>query len=189
MAKAKPLNLAAVDPAIWRVFVGNTPYGPYTLGQLQGFVEEGRVTAASLISKGDGGELIRAESIRELHKAFSERAPSAEVPSDALAQHQSNYFISAALKRTSDVDLMVCLNRLGKFAAVLPGTYVLNSPFRLRDVQAALNEAVTLDDQVIIVNASSGRLAWLNVGTDTDIHLRDIWVTEETQDTADEAVD
>lgn len=76
-----------------------------------------------------------------------------------------------------------------KFAAVLPGTHVLNSPFRLRDVQAALNEAVTLDDQVIIVNASSGRLAWLNVGTDTDIHLRDIWVTEETQDTADEAVD
>ncbi|MEM7660786.1 MAG: hypothetical protein AAF292_00950 [Pseudomonadota bacterium] len=186
MPKASPLDLAAVDPAIWRVYVGETLYGPYTLGQLQGFVEEGRIGKDSLIGQSDSERLVKAGALKELREAFAklqeEDAPNETPPQTGAV---SNYLIATQLARTSDVDLIVCLNSLGKFASVFPGTFILSSRHRLRDVQKALNDAVTLDDQLIIVNATSGRLGWLNIGTDTNIHLKEIWDTTERSDDSD----
>lgn len=187
MPKASPLDLAAVDPAIWYVFVKDTVYGPYTLGQLQGFVAEGRVTQNSLVSKGDSQKPQRASKMAELQAAFIERARS-EAPEAPAAPSgpASNYVIVTQLDRTSDVDLIICMNGLGEFASVFPGTFILSSTYRLRDIQRALHEATTLDDQIMIVNASSGRLGWLNIGTDTDIHLREIWAKADDSKTEDE---
>ncbi|MEO0882804.1 MAG: hypothetical protein AAFY34_08705 [Pseudomonadota bacterium] len=188
MPKASPLNLAAVDPAVWQVYIGTTVYGPYTLGQLQGFVEEGRVATSSLVSKGDAGTPVKAGNVEELHDAFTRKMvqedPKKEPP---VTGARSNYVIITQLTRTSDVDLIVCLNSLGDFASIFPGTFVLSSAQRLPDIQQAVNDAVTLDDQVMIVNASTGRLGWLNIGTDTDIHLREIWAAGKTSTTPDEA--
>ncbi|MEM9669879.1 MAG: DUF4339 domain-containing protein [Pseudomonadota bacterium] len=183
MPKTSPLDLAAIDPAIWRVFVGDEPYGPYTLGQVRSFIDEGRVTAKTLITKAGRDALVPASTVAELQDTFVLRKDDAAADSEETGT-TANYVITTDLKRTSEVDLIICLNGLGEFTSVLPGTFVLSSPRRLHDVQKTISAATTLDDQIIIVNASTGRLGWLNIGTDTDIHLRELWAKAEEEETA-----
>jgi hypothetical protein len=35
------------------------------------------------------------------------------------------------------------------------------------------------DEQVLIVNASKDRLAWFNLGPESDIAVRDVWDSDE----------
>ena len=176
MSQSAPLNLASVDPAVWRVIVKDTPYGPYTLGQLQGFVAEGRLAPGSLVAHGDGGQLIRAKEVPELGKAFSLYL-RAHPPGRRDTPSSFNYIVAARLKTIPETDFILALNALGKFSTVLPGLWALHSSAKLPVLQKTLREAVGVQDQVLIVNATTDRLGWFNLGADADVHLRSVWDT------------
>ena len=55
MASIDPLDLSSIDPPIWRIMVSDVVYGPYTLGQMRAFVDEGRLLASSRVARGEGG--------------------------------------------------------------------------------------------------------------------------------------
>ena len=168
MAVEHPLDLNKVDPAIWHTLVGGVSYGPYTLGQIRSFILDGRVTARTCLAEGDGGRFAPAAGFPQFAETFAERANTEN------SAPLSNYVIVSQI-RSNDRSLTDALNGLGKFGEAMPGVFILRSPVklaRLRDQLRALSGAT---DQIIIVDATHDRLAWLGLGPEADIHMKAIW--------------
>ena len=169
MSDDAALRLDEIDPPAWRVFVNGTVYGPYTLGQVQAFVREHRIGSASRVSDQEEGGFRPAcdhPALRSLFETGSQTDDAAE---------PSNYLIIAKLTGTGQMQLMGTLNRLGTFAEVMPGVWALRSTARQSRVRERLQATVTAGDQVMIANATTGRLAWLNLGPEADVHIRRVW--------------
>ncbi|RIJ23350.1 hypothetical protein D1224_03515 [Henriciella barbarensis] len=173
MTTETALDLSEMDPAEWRVLVNEVIYGPYTLGQMVGFIAEKRVGPRTQVAEGDGGAFLPAREHRPLVHHLNEalRPSSQPEPADDV----SNYLIIAKLTGTGETQLVSAMNRLGKFAEIMPGVWALRSSVKHSRLREQLNQTVTSADQVMIANASTGRLAWLNLGPEADVHIRRVW--------------
>lgn len=173
MSSETALDLSEVDPPEWHVLVNGTVYGPYTLGQMQGFIGERRIGPGTQVAEGDGGAFLPAEqhrplipALKDMHLSSTKAEPSAE---------PSNYLIIAKLTGTGEMQLISAINRLGKFAEIMPGVWALRSSVKQAKLRERLRQTVTSADQVMIANASTGRLAWFNLGPEADVHIRRVW--------------
>ena len=172
MANSEALDLSSIDPAHWRVLSNSTVYGPYTLAQMQTFVREGRVSASTKVAEGDGGAFLKAGEHGPLARFLSAARPVRErVPDD----EPQNYMVVTSLKGIAPHEFTSALNVLGRFAEVMPGTWVLRSRERPAIIRKTLNSVIEISDKVMIMNATTGRLAWFNLGPDADVHIRKIW--------------
>lgn len=171
------LDLSKIDPPIWQVMIHDTVYGPYTLGQLQGFITEGRVGLHTQIAEGDGARFVSAETITQLQPAL--RASLKSVTTDT-ERHDApqNYLVVVHFSGEEDIDLARLLNPFGQFGEAMPGVFLLSSTAPISRVQKALQAGVGTQDKVLIVNATANRLGWFNLGPDADIHLRSHWDTK-----------
>lgn len=169
MSDDAALRLDEIDPPAWRVLVNGTVYGPYTLGQVQAFIRERRISSESRVSDQEEGGFRRAcehDALSTLFETGGRKEDTAD---------PSNYLVIAKLTGTGRMQLMGTLNRLGTFAEVMPGVWALRSGARQSRVRERLQATVTSGDQVMIANASTGRLAWLNLGPEADVHIRRVW--------------
>jgi len=172
------LDLSKVDPPVWRVLIQSTAYGPYTLGQLQSFIEDGRIGLQTKVAKGDGAAFVPAETISALQPALRKKFINAKNKSKKDNPDTShNYIIITKLSGGDGASqaLMQAINSFGSFGEAMPGTFVLRSKVKLSAIQKGLNAAVSERDRVLIVDATSNRLGWFNLGPEADIHLRSIW--------------
>ena len=164
----EPLDLNQVDPATWRVFVNETDYGPYTLGQVRAFVIEGRIGQHTKIAQGHGAPVIEAGTCSKLASTFS------ELPSRQTKDTQSNFVIIAYLLE-GDRELVELLNRIGSFGEAMPGVFLLRSGLKLSEIQSELHEIASCEEKIMIVDASHNRLAWLGLGPDANAHMKSVW--------------
>lgn len=173
MTTETALDLSEMDPAEWRVLVSDTVYGPYTLGQMVGFIAEKRVGPGTQVAEGDGGAFLPAQQHHPLVRHLKEALRPSSQPE--TADEASNYLIIAKLSGTGETQLVSAMNRLGKFAEIMPGVWALRSSVKHARLREQLNQTITSADQVMIANASTGRLAWLNLGPEADVHIRRVW--------------
>lgn len=174
MASDTALDLSQIDPPQWRVLVNGTVYGPYTLGQMQSYIRERRVGSQTRVADGDGGAFLAA-SEQERLKTLFESSGRADEETEAKP---ANFLIIARLAGTGEMQLLGALNRLGKFAEVMPGVWALRSKVRQAKVRERLQATITSGDQIMIANTSTGRLGWLNLGPEADVHIRRVWDAE-----------
>ena len=80
----------------WRVNIGTEVYGPYAGHQIKDFVEEGRVTAASLVTEETGGLWRPMAEIPELGKLLKGASPSAPGDAPVGAPVQGQGLVTAA---------------------------------------------------------------------------------------------
>ncbi|MDJ0921278.1 MAG: hypothetical protein QNI84_09130 [Henriciella sp.] len=172
MANQQPLDLAEIDPPRWRIMTGDTVYGPYTLGQMRSFVSEARLTVTSKVADGDGGAFIEAREHTDLKPLFSAAPARAR---KAPQTEPSNLMVIIRHTGDSRATVLNVLNELGRFAEMMPGAYLLSSTERVSQIRLQLAEAAAPGDQIVIVNASTGRLAWAGLGTETDALVRSVW--------------
>ena len=165
------LELGEIDPPKWRVLVHGMTYGPYTLGQMQAFVRERRVGPESRVSSAASDDFQPAhehDALRDLFETGGNEASQAD-------REPANYLIIARLNGTGEMQVIGALNRLGKFAEVMPGVWALRTRARQARVRERLQATIGPGDQVMISNATTGRLAWLNLGPEADVHIRRVW--------------
>ena len=170
-----PVDLARLDPAVWRVLVGETAHGPFTIGQLQTFVTEGRLSAASRISGEDGQPF---QPIRDhprlaevLKDAFAERARRRAEAANFLIIARAPAPAEAALWR----DMPACLDSLGKHVQAMPGTWVLRSGLSLNRVREALTAALPGTAQIMVLETREARLGWIGFEDDMAEAIRPVW--------------
>ena len=170
------LDLGRVDPPVWRVVINDTAYGPYTLGQMQAFIDEGRIGLRTKVTSGEGSPIVAAETQKELQAALRKKYISKAAPQDdSKAATPHNYVVIAQLSGSSEDALIRKLNSFGSFGEALPGVFVLRSTASLSLIQKSLKETTDIRDRVIIVDASNNRLGWFNLGPESDVHLKTIW--------------
>lgn len=172
---AEPVDLGRLDPAIWYVLSGDQTYGPYTIGQLQQFVIEGRLNAASRIAEGTDRSFLPIKDIPSLAgplaPAFAERARRRAEAAKFLIIARAPLPAEAALWR----DMPGCLDRLGKYVPALPGTWLLRSARPLREIRQALIEALPATVQIMIMETREARLGWIGFEEDMGEVLRPVW--------------
>ncbi len=164
-----PLDLNEVDPPVWRVLVSGTAYGPYTFGQIQTFIHEGRIASGTKVAEGDGAAFIPASDVPALASAFG-----MAVRSDR-AEEPANFIIVTRLAGSAERAVTQALNELGAFGEAIPGVYLLRSHARLSRIRDRLQTLTDLQDKVLIVDATHDRLAWFNLGPEADIHIHAVW--------------
>lgn len=170
------LDLNQIDPPLWRVLIKDTAYGPYTFGQMQAFIDEGRINLQTKIAKGDGAPFMEAETQIELQAALRKKYLTKQ---KRRASDQSdkphNYIIISRLTGMGAAEFMKQLNTVGSFGEAMAGVYVLRSQIKLSALQKRLQSLTTARDEVLIVDATSNRLGWFNLGPESDVHLRSVW--------------
>lgn len=171
MSHDEALHLGDIDPPKWRVKVNDKVYGPYTLGQMQTFQRERRIGPNTLVETEKPDEFRPAST----HQALAFLFDKAESKRPEISVEPANYLIIARLNETTPIQVVEVLNRLGKFADVMPGVWALRSVMRQGHIREQLKAAIATDEQVMIANATTGRLAWLNLGPDADAHIQRIW--------------
>ncbi|WP_300380314.1 GYF domain-containing protein [Henriciella sp.] len=174
MSHEEALHLGDIDPPRWRVKVNDRVYGPYTLGQMQTFRRERRIGPNTLVET-EKPDVFRPAST---HKALSFLFEETGAKASDAAGDPANYLIVAQLDETLPIQLVEVLNSLGKFADVMPRVWALRSAYGQGQIRDCLQAAIGPDEQVMIANATTGRLAWLNLGPDADAHIQRIWDAE-----------
>ncbi len=167
MPDTAPLDLAQLDPPVWRVLAGHDVYGPYTLGQMQAFRDDGRILPGTQVTRGAGQPFRPAV---EFTAIFAAGAAGVE----PLAE--THNFLLVVDAPASDE--LAC--RLGELCACLnaaPGVFILRSRLRLPELRAAL--APLAGQTMLLVDASSNRLAWSGLDPQTDRALRQLWAAGE----------
>ncbi|MEO1029426.1 MAG: hypothetical protein AAFX02_10260 [Pseudomonadota bacterium] len=172
MHQRELVELGDIDPAAWRILIRGTVYGPYTLGQVRSFAQEGRIGAHSKLARGEQASFLHAETYAELGDIFAAEDEATAQPENAL----NNYLIivqPASLPEGSP--LLDTLNAAGRFTEAMPGIFVLRSSERVGTLRRQLNEVSHPGEQIVIVDASNDRLAWCNLSVDASEHLRAVW--------------
>jgi iron-sulfur cluster repair protein YtfE (RIC family) len=146
------------------------------------FLKEGRVGAATLLCCGNDSEFVRADRHANLRWDFSpaRKRRFGEVKLQAGETEVSicNYVIAARLHPTNAA-FQHTLMESGKIARCEGDVWVLRSKLTVQQLRQKLSMVMHKDEQVVIVNASKDRLAWINLGPESDIAVRDAWDSDE----------
>jgi hypothetical protein len=174
---------AAPPPGVkWRIKVGDKEYGPYPRTRLIDFLKEGRVGASTLLCCGNDTEFVRADRHANLRWDFSparkRKFGEVKLEPGETEVPICNYLIAARLLSTSDSFERV-LRDSGKMAKATGDIWVLRSKETVQQLRHKLSMVMRKDEQVLIVNASKDRLAWFNLGPETDVAVRDVWDSDE----------
>jgi len=173
MASTDPLDLSQIDPPVWRIMVAGVVYGPYTLGQMRGFVDEGRLTHDSQVARGDGGAFRVAHEFLDLAAMFG-HIPQ-QPPSEDDKPAASNFMITIQTDGDGRRAVISVLNESGRFSELMTGTFILNAEITAFDLRTQLSTVLAERGKFVIVNAHTGQLAWMGLGADTDQHANAIW--------------
>ena len=169
-----------IQQAQWRVMVGDQVYGPYPRARLLEFLEEGRIKAHTRLACGTDETFNRADEHPNLRWDFTNRTEQ-KTDSNAAAQDTAapvcNYFISARIL-AEHAPFERQLNQVGKFARAGSDMWVLRSRETLPQLRKKLADVLRKDESCAIVNATTGRLAWVNLGAEHDVAIRSIWNSE-----------
>ena len=172
MSDKNALDLSSIDPPIWRVMVDTVVYGPYTMGQMQSFAEEGRLLETSQIAQGDGGAFLQARAHTELMPLF--QAP-AGIPMPEPDLEPANYLVSIQTDGDGRRAVITLLNELGRFSELMPGCFIVHSNAPVIELRAQLATLLAERGRCVIVNASTGQLAWMGLTADANTHANLIW--------------
>ncbi len=172
MSDKNALDLSSIDPPIWRIMVDEVVYGPYTVGQMQSFAAEGRLLETSQVAEGDGGAFLLARAHPALMTLF--QAPT-QKPEPEAEIAPANYLVSIQSDGDGRRAVISLLNELGRFSELMPGCFIFHSTTPVVELRAQLSTLLAERGRCVIVNASTGQLAWMGLSADADTHAKLIW--------------
>ncbi|MEJ0023678.1 MAG: GYF domain-containing protein [Alphaproteobacteria bacterium] len=161
----------------WWVKTNDKVYGPYTRVQMGRFIVEGRITATTLVSANPEGDWNEARHCKAFRSALHEERTTFHVnKSERRAEaEQSNMLVWTDLISGAGRRVELELRKLGPVAEVSAGVYMLRTRKTAGMVRNAVSQALERGDKVLVVDASRDRLAWFNLGPETDVHIREVW--------------
>lgn len=172
MAQKDALDLSAIDPPIWHIKVGDIVYGPYTLGQMRSFAAEDRLRANSNVARAAEGTYSAALAYSDLRVLFDDAETTTAT---AAAAEVANFLITLRTDADGRRAVIAVLNELGRFSELMSGTFILHAAISAFDLRNQLSTILAERGKFVIVNATTGQLAWMGLGADTDQHARAVW--------------
>ena len=166
-----PLDGAAET---WFVKVAEKIYGPYTRELMARYVAEGRVAPKTLVAHTSDGEWIEARNSPTFRAALEEKRPAFKTdngePTD-LANLIVIIEITSGLSRPLEYEL----RQMGAVVEIKPSVYLMRTRRTAGAVRNAISQLMGRGDKLIVLDSSRDRLAWFNLGPETDARIRGIW--------------
>lgn len=207
MSAAPATEAAAPDPtepeSVWFVQAAGRVWGPYRPDRLKAFVEEGRITPASLIGSAREGPFRpagqqaapvsalpppakpaanpppKARARRAKPKALSREPPAAADRSPAIAKPAAaasrSLVVWADLASLGPARFEALLAEQGAFAGIRPGVWLLRTQADAAALRNCLSRRLSGDDALLVIDAPFDHAAWFNLDGAAEDNLRRLW--------------
>lgn len=152
----------------WWVLVRGRKFGPYTIEQMARFLSEGRVRPTTLVSADGETEWQEARRVMAL-RGLRTPAPA----NDAAVA--ANVFVHAEIVSGSWNAFMAALESMGAVCDLAPGLWLVRTRFSAGVVRNTLSQTLERGDRFVVVDATRDRLAWFNLGPETDVRIAKVW--------------
>jgi hypothetical protein len=169
--RSEAVSEASVKPNSadqWWVQVRGRKFGPYTIEQMARFLSEGRVRPTTMVSADGETEWLEARRVMALRGL---RTPTPA--NDAI--EAANVFVHAEIVSGSWNGFMAALESMGTVCDLAPGLWLVRTKFSAGVVRNTLSQTLERGDRFVVVDATRDRLAWFNLGPETDVRIAKVW--------------
>ncbi|PZO48885.1 MAG: DUF4339 domain-containing protein [Alphaproteobacteria bacterium] len=153
----------------WWVQIRDKAFGPYSLEQMARFLAEGRVRPSTMVSTQPDGGWTEARRVTELRGM---RTPQA---SNDAAIDGANLFVHAEIISGSWMSFMAALESMGVVCDLAPGLWLVRTKFSAGVLRNTLSQTLERGDRFVVIDATRDRLAWFNLGPETDVRIGKVW--------------
>ncbi len=153
----------------WWVQIRGKAFGPYSLEQMARFLAEGRVRPSTMVSTQPDTGWTEARRVTELRGM---RTPQA---SNDAALDAANVFVHAEIISGSWMNFMAALESMGHVCDLAPGLWLVRTKFSVGVVRNTLSQTLERGDRFVVIDATRDRLAWFNLGPETDVRIGKVW--------------
>lgn len=157
----------------WWVQTGGKAYGPYSAKQMTAYIAEGRVRPTSMVANSADGPWAEARTHDALMNAHAANR-TLHTEQNAAIPLSANVFVRAEINSGSDA-FMAALEGMGLVVDLAPGTWLLRTRHSVGVIRNTLSQTLKTGDRFLVVDASRDRLAWYNLGPETDVRIKDVW--------------
>lgn len=154
----------------WWVQVRGQAYGPYSMPQLQRFVEEGRVRPATQVSTAKDGAWIEARRVVGLIAPQRLGAPANDSAAEA-----ANVIIYAEIVTGAWNAFMAAIQSMGHVCDLGPGLWLVRTRFTSGVIRNTLSQTLERGDRFVVIDATRDRLAWFGLGPEVDVKIGRVW--------------
>jgi hypothetical protein len=161
-----PIRIASTGS--WWVNVRGKAYGPYTRTQLAAYMAEGRVRPTTRVS--DSREGVWVEARRVLGLAGEAKTPPANEQAQA-----ANVFVHAEIVAGGHNAFLAALEALGTICELAPSLWLVRTPYSAGFIRNTLSQTLERGDRFVVMDATRDRLAWFNLGPETDVRISKVW--------------
>lgn len=165
MTEVVPFKSAAANK--WWVQIRGRAFGPYTIEQMAHFLAEGRVKPSTLVS--DNGQTNWTEA-RRIMALRGLRTPNTSKDSEA-----ANIFVHAEIFSGAWQGFMAALEGMGSVCDLGPNLWLVRTQHSAGAVRNALSQTLERGDRFVVIDATRDRLAWFNLGPETDVRISKVW--------------
>lgn len=158
-------------PTQYWVQVRGQAYGPYPLGQLAGFVEEGRIRPATPVSDRPDSGWVEARRMPGLLAPLVAPRSSKVEPVDQFA----NVVVFAEIFSGAWPRFMAALEGLGQVCEMASGLWIVRTRCSAGIVRNTLSQTLDRGDRFVVIDATRDRLAWFNFGPEIDAKINQVW--------------
>lgn len=158
----------AASAGHWWVNVRGKTYGPYTRTRLAAFVAEGRVRPTTRVSDSREGVWVEARRV------FGLIGEAKTTPANEQAE-AANVFVHAEIVAGGYNAFMAALESLGVICELAPSLWLVRTPYSAGLIRNTLSQTLERGDRFVVMDATRDRLAWFNLGPETDVRIAKVW--------------
>jgi hypothetical protein len=137
------------------------------MDQMLGFVAEGRIRSTTRVSNGPDGAWVEARCVLGLMKA-------------GRTEGAANVFVHAEIMSDSWPRFTTALDAMGAVCEIAPGLWLLRTALSAGLIRNTLSQMLERGDRIVVIDASRDRLAWFNLGMETDARIARVWSGAQT---------
>ncbi|MBS0386505.1 MAG: DUF4339 domain-containing protein [Proteobacteria bacterium] len=152
----------------WWVQIRDRAFGPYTIEQMARFMSEGRVRPSTMVADNPDEGWIEARKVMSLRGL---RTPSpANDPAEA-----ANVFVHAEIYSGATMAFLAALEGMGAVCDLAPHLWLVRTKHSAGVIRNALSQTLETGDRFVVIDATRDRLAWFNLGPETDVRIGKVW--------------
>lgn len=192
-------------PDQWYVQFDGLSYGPFTHGQMQEFVSEGRVISDSLITPDPSRGYFQAQAFpiftqwtnaaqtapqQMIAQPVTGQTPQMQVRAEqpvpvAMGQSYSNatlqapsptvLLVMAEIRSAQGMPFLQTLQTHGPAQRIGDTVWLLRSAISADALRTSLSRTLSKQDRLFILDSFHNKTAWYNIGADMDQRIRELW--------------
>jgi hypothetical protein len=164
-------DIASLRPSTaskWWVRIRGRSFGPYSIEQMARFMSEGRVRPDTMVADNPESGWIEARRVMSLRGL---RTPT---PANDTAE-AANVFVHAEIVSGAWMAFLAALEGMGSVCELAPGLWLVRTSFSAGVIRNALSQTLETGDRFVVMDATRDRLAWFNLGPETDVRIAKVW--------------